>query len=212
MRSMESNTPRAGPRPSSRRSFVVGTATTLCLLGATDRLLAQGSPATAAKTPGGEPGAGGVPPALAFLGFELVDDHPAPENAAGLKTRLSLIERDMAAGLAARNLYRVVDIGPARASIEKLRNQVQFLYSCNDCLGPIGKDLGLRLVATGWVQRVSSLILNINLQITDVVDNRMALTKSVDIRGDNDTAWQRGVAFMLRDMTERRNLQPRYGL
>jgi hypothetical protein len=62
------------------------------------------------------------------------------------------------------------------------------------------------------VQRVSHLILNLNLAVWDVPDDRMTLTKSVDIRGDNDESWRRGVDYMLRDMVERRARQPRYGL
>ena len=69
----------------------------------------------------------------------------------------------------------------------------------------------MRLVGTGWVQRVGNLILNLNLQIQDVRSERLVLTKSVDIRGDNDTSWQRGIAYMLRDMEERRQRQPAYG-
>ena len=70
----------------------------------------------------------------------------------------------------------------------------------------------MRLVGVGWVQRVSNLILNLNLAVWDVPQDRMTLTKSVDIRGDTDESWRRGVDYMLRDMVERRARQPRYGL
>jgi hypothetical protein len=58
---------------------------------------------------------------------------------------------------------------------------------------------------------VSNLILNLNLAIWRTADDQMVLTKSVDIRGDNDESWRRGIAFMLRDMVERRARQPMYG-
>ena len=75
---------------------------------------------------------------------------------------------------------------------------------------------GAALVGVGWVQRVSHLILNLililNLGLWATGDDRLVLTKSVDIRGDTDESWRRGVDYMLRDMVERRARQPRYGL
>jgi hypothetical protein len=152
------------------------------------------------------------PPALAFLGFELIDDQPDPARDAAHQARLALIGRQMAQGLAERGLYRVVDLAPAAAAIAQARAENEFLHRCNGCLVGVGAALDTRLVGVGWVQRVSNLILNLNLAIWAVAEDRMTLTKSVDIRGDNDESWRRGVAYMLRDMAERRVRQPRYGV
>lgn len=151
-------------------------------------------------------------PGLAFAGFEVIDDQPDPARVAGLNARVALVTAQMARGLDERGLYRVVDIGPAAAALERARAENEFLHRCNGCLGGVGQAAGVRLVGVGWVQRVSNLILNMNLAIWDVQDDRMVLTKSVDIRGDNEESWRRGVAYMLRDMVERRERQPRYGL
>ena len=43
-------------------------------------------------------------------------------------------------------------------------------------------------------------------------DDRLVLTKSVDIRGDNDESWRRGMAYMLCDLAKRRKRPPRYGM
>ena len=153
-----------------------------------------------------------APPRLAFLGFELIDDHPDPARDAAHQARLALISQQMAQGLAERGLYRVVDLTPAEAAIRQARAENEFLHRCNGCLVGVGAALDTRLVGVGWVQRVSNLILNLNLAIWAVTEDRMTLTKSVDIRGDNDESWRRGVAYMLRDMTERRQRQPCYGL
>lgn len=151
-------------------------------------------------------------PGLAFAGFEVIDDQPDPARVAGLNARVALVTAQMARGLDERGLYRVVDIGPAAAALERARAENEFLHRCNGCLTGVGQAAGVRLVGVGWVQRVSNLILNMNLAIWDVQDDRMVLTKSVDIRGDNEESWRRGVAYMLRDMVERRERQPRYGL
>ena len=57
-------------------------------------------------------------------------------------------------------------------------------------------------VLTGWVQKTSNLILNINIQIRDVRTEKIVLNKSVDIRGNNDDTWRRGVRYMVRSMVE----------
>lgn len=163
------------------------------------------------------PGSGAIaaeeaPPTLAFVGFELIDDQPDPARMPQLQARLEAIGRQMARGLDERGLYRVVDLAPAAAALERARRENEYLHRCNGCLAGIGAASGSHRVGVGWVQRVSNLILNLNLAIWDVRDDRMLLTKSVDIRGDNDESWRRGIAYMLRDMVERRARQPRYGL
>ena len=156
-----------------------------------------------------------VPP-LAFAGFELIDEQPDPVRTALQPPRLARLSEQMARGLHDRGLYRVVGLDSGSdsvsAAVAQVRGTVDLLHRCNGCLDPIAEAAQVRLVGVGWVQRVSNLILNLNLAVWDVPDDRMTLTKSVDIRGDNDESWRRGVDYMLRDMVERRARQPRYGL
>lgn len=150
-------------------------------------------------------------PTLAVLGFDLVDDHPDPARAALLRGRLSAITKQLEEGLHGRALYRVVDTAAAQDLITAQRERNEFLYRCNDCLADVGQRLGTRLVAVGWVQRVSELILNINVSVQDSQTGVEVLSKSVDLRGNTDETWARGVNFMLRDWAERRARNPRYG-
>ena len=62
------------------------------------------------------------------------------------------------------------------------------------------------------MQKVSNLILNVNIEIREVATNRVALVKSVDMRGNNDESWIRAVRFLVRDIDDRRQANPRYGL
>lgn len=153
-------------------------------------------------------------PLLAFAGFELIDEQPDPARTALQPPRLARISEQMARGLHERGLYRVVEAAnvSVSAAVARVRETQELLHRCNGCLDPIAQAAQARLVGVGWVQRVSNLILNLNLAVWDVPDDRMTLTKSVDIRGDNDESWRRGVDYMLRDMVERRVRQPRYGL
>ena len=151
------------------------------------------------------------PPTLAVLGFDLVDDHPDPARAELLRPRLAAIKTQLEKGLHERGLYRVVDPAAAQDLINIQRASNEFLYRCNDCLADVGKRLDTRLVAVGWVQRVSELILNVNVLVLDSQTGVEVLSKSVDLRGNTDETWARGVNFMLRDWAERRTRNPRYG-
>ncbi|MCY7370735.1 MAG: DUF3280 domain-containing protein [Polaromonas sp.] len=151
------------------------------------------------------------PPSLAVIGFELVDDHPDPARAELLRPRLAAIKKQLEQGLHDRALYRIVETTSAQDLIDVQLAQNQFLYRCNDCLKAVGQRLGTRLVAVGWVQRVSELILNVNISVQDSQTGVEVLSKSVDLRGNTDETWARGVNFMLRDWAERRARNPRYG-
>ena len=111
-----------------------------------------------------------------------------------------------------RGPYHRLDIASVRVEVDWVRAEQAWVYRCNGCLVKIGAKLGTRLVAVGWVQKVSNLILDINLRIRDVSNDTVVLTKSVDLRGNTDETWSRAVNFMVRDMAERRERNPRYGV
>jgi hypothetical protein len=149
---------------------------------------------------------------VAVVGFELVDEQPDPARDEAMRRRLASIQAQLEKGLAERGLYRVVDIAPAKGLVDAARASNAFVYRCNGCLAPIGERLNTRLVIVGWVQRVSELILNINVAVKDAKSGVDVLTKSVDLRGNNDESFSRGMNFMLRDWAERRQRNPSYGL
>jgi len=148
---------------------------------------------------------------LAVLDFELEDDHDNPLTKAAQDVRLARAGTQLRAELAARQLYRVVDETPSAPLQQRLRSQQAFLYRCDDCAEQVGVLLGVELVMTPWVQKVSELILNLNVQILDVQANKVVFTKSVDMRGNNDESWTRAVSYLVREIAERRERNPRYG-
>jgi hypothetical protein len=54
------------------------------------------------------------------------------------------------------------------------------------------------------VQKVSNLILNINIEIKEVASGQTILNKSVDIRGNTDQSWSRGISYMVRGMVDKK--------
>jgi hypothetical protein len=73
------------------------------------------------------------------------------------------------------------------------------MRSCKGCDVDLARKAGATIAVTGWVQKVSNLILNINLVARDVGTGRVIDAGSVDIRGNTDESWSRGLSYLLRD-------------
>jgi len=140
---------------------------------------------------------------LLMLDFELIDEQapevPFPEAPA----RLAMISQRLREAFERERLYAVVDRAPVQALIEST-NKTQNLLSCNGCELEIARKAGADRILVGWVQKVSNLILNINIEVRELADGNNVLNKSVDLRGNTDQTWQRGIDFLVRDMVEKR--------
>lgn len=139
---------------------------------------------------------------LVMLEFELIDDTLDEAAKPAQKQRLERINQELRRLFIENKLYDVVDNTPAAALIEKLKGSYE-LRDCNGCDVEIGQALGADRVMTAWVQKVSNLILNINIQIRDVQSGNVVLNKSVDIRSNTDDSWLRGIRYMVRSMIEK---------
>lgn len=117
------------------------------------------------------------------------------------QARLQALDAQLRAALAASGRYTLVDIAPvaAKAAAGSLR-------SCASCGPALAQQLGAQVEVNGWVQKVSNLILNINLVVrvaaggagADAASGRVIAAGSADIRGNTDESWQRGLAWLLR--------------
>lgn len=139
---------------------------------------------------------------IAILDFELIDDTLETAKDEAQKARLQQISNQLRAAFTENHLYRVVDNAPAAAMITDLSSRFA-LHDCNGCDVDIGRALKTDRVLTAWVQKVSNLILNINVQIRDVRTGLVMLNKSVDIRSNTDDSWSRGIRYMVRSMVEK---------
>ncbi|MET0430859.1 MAG: DUF3280 domain-containing protein, partial [Hyphomicrobium sp.] len=73
----------------------------------------------------------------------------------------------------------------------------QAVGSCGGCEAVYGKDLKADRVAWIVVQKVSNLILNMNVYIADPATDKYTFIKSVDIRGNTDESWSRSLTYLL---------------
>ncbi len=140
---------------------------------------------------------------LLMLEFELIDEQkdivPFPEKEA----RLAMVSQRLRETLIKEKLYNVIDSAPV-AQLIRAEAERQSLLGCNGCELDIARKAGADRILLAWVQKVSNLILNINIEIRDATTGNAVLAKSVDIRGNTDQSWQRGIDFMVRDMVEKK--------
>ena len=109
------------------------------------------------------------------------------------QARLARLDAQLRVALAASGGYTLVDTAPVAAQV-----QSRSLQSCDTCAADLAHRLGAAVAVNGWVQKVSPLILNINLIVRDAATNKMLRAGSVDIRGDTDESWTRGLAWLLK--------------
>ena len=135
----------------------------------------------------------------AVMDFELIDDmraYETPEVLAAQDRRILLISDAFRKDLERRGMYRIADNSTVSIMITDLETR-QALRNCNGCEIDIGRALGSDVVVIGWVQKVSNLILNINIEVRDVGSGQMLYVKSVDLRSNTDRSWLRGIRFMV---------------
>jgi hypothetical protein len=81
------------------------------------------------------------------------------------------------------------------------------LQACGGCDVQYAQQLGADLAVTGVVQKVSALILNMNIYLRDARTGRLVTAMSADFLSNTDESWSRTMSFLLRN----RLLAPNYG-
>jgi hypothetical protein len=104
--------------------------------------------------------------------------------------------------LADSGKFTVVDIAPVNAAAHGSN-----LQACGGCEVRFAEQLGADLAITGVVQKVSNLILNMNIYLRDVRTGQIVTAVSADLRGNTDESWSRAMSYLLRN----RLLAPNYG-
>jgi Protein of unknown function (DUF2380) len=128
---------------------------------------------------------------IVLFDFELINTSLEPTHP-DEEARLAMVSSLVRAEFARRDDFEVVDLAPIEDEVERI-----YLRGCNGCELKLAQRLGAELAGLGWVQKVSNLILNINLQVRDVASGRLTHAGTVDIRGNTDESWQRGVRYLL---------------
>lgn len=134
------------------------------------------------------------PPKAAVFDFQLADQGAAGPTEAD-RARLGPLSEQLRSLLAESGRYRIVSTDPVKAEVSKGAD----LRRCNGCAEDYARKLGADVAITGEIQKVSNLILNVNVYVKDLRGNKPEQGYSVDIRGDNDTSFDRGLKYLVKN-------------
>ena len=141
------------------------------------------------------PAAAAERPRVAFFGFSIINTSLEPTKPAE-EARLRMLDALLRERLAGSGRFALVEIS---SELQQEIARGADIRDCNGCERDYAKRAGADWAAWGTVQKVSNLILNINLYIEDAQTGKLEFVKSVDIRGNTDESWRHGLDYMLRN-------------
>lgn len=136
--------------------------------------------------------AGAAPEKAAVFDFQFSNLSPVPGDAAD-RARLRRTSDQLRDLLQTKGLFVVVPTDPVKDEVAKSAD----LRRCNGCADAFARKLGADVAITGEVQKVSNLILNLNVYVKPLSGNSPEKAYSVDLRGDTDESFERGIRFLV---------------
>jgi uncharacterized protein DUF2380 len=132
-------------------------------------------------------------PAAVFP-FELLDTSGEGEKP-GQAERLALATSTLTQALEQSGRYRAVDLAPLAGEIKATEPR----YRCDGCWKAVAKKAGAAVGVIPVVHKVSTLISTMDIWIADIESDTWIAHVQGQIRGDSDTAYTRGVQFLVKD-------------
>ena len=145
------------------------------------------------------------PPKLAVFDFEMIDTSLQGEvygKRSDEQERLKRTGDQLRRELGESGKFQILDIAPVNVAAHQ--NNLQ---ACGGCDAKLARQLGVDLYITGTVQKVSNLILNVNVYLHDAETGRLITAASADMRGNTDESWSRATHYLVKE----RLLAPNYG-
>ncbi|MGC3939789.1 DUF3280 domain-containing protein [Roseobacter sp. EG26] len=134
---------------------------------------------------------------VAFFGLTLLDTSlqttELGQDPAELE-RLAAVEKIIADRFEQEG-YVLLELDPVRKDIDRYVN----LAKCYGCDTRIATKLGADFALVGEVQKTSNLILSMNLQLRAADTGELVKGGVVEIRGNNDESWYRGMRYILKN-------------
>jgi len=132
-------------------------------------------------------------PAAVFP-FELLDTSGEGEKP-GQAERLALATSTLTQALEQSGRYRAVDLAPLADEIKATEPR----YRCEGCWKAVATKAGAAVAVIPVVHKVSTLISTMDIWIADLQSDTWIAHVQGQIRGDSDTAYTRGVQFLVKD-------------
>lgn len=134
-------------------------------------------------------------PSIAVISMELINTSLQPTSDVE-RGRIAMVKTELTKLLADSGRYRIVALPPSVMNEIASRPNIA---GCAGCQYQWGKQVGADMVVWGTVQKVSNLILNINVYMDDVKTEKPVFGTSVDIRGNTDESWDRGIRYLVKN-------------
>jgi hypothetical protein len=142
---------------------------------------------------------------VAVFDFELIDTSLEGEIRGARpdeQARLDQVSSRLREKLKDSGRFSLVDIAPVAAEA-----RASNLQGCGGCDTRLAGRVGAELSITGTVQKVSNLILNMNIYVREASSGATLAAMSADMRGNTDESWFRTLDWLIRN----RLLAPDYG-
>jgi hypothetical protein len=89
--------------------------------------------------------------------------------------------------------FHLVDVAPVATEAAAMH-----LQACGGCDADLARRVGAQVSITGTVQKVSNLILNMNIYLKDTMSGRLVAV-GADFRGNTDESWSRALDWIVRN-------------
>lgn len=134
---------------------------------------------------------------VAFLGLGFIDSSTegAYNGARADETQRRAMLEDLIRTRFTDEGFELIPLDPVAGDLAATLNPAD----CAGCDVRFGARLGADYVLVGEVQKVSNLILSMNLVLRDTVTGQMIRGLSVDIRSNTDESWRRGMNYILKN-------------
>jgi hypothetical protein len=113
--------------------------------------------------------------------------------------RLEEVTQRLREHLTRSGKFELVDI--ARFAAQAAASNLQ---ACGNCADKFARELGADYAFTGVVLKMSDLILTINVYVHEAESGLPMASATVDIRGNTDEAWRRGLDYLYENVLSKR--------
>jgi hypothetical protein len=147
-----------------------------------------------------------APRSVAIFDFEFIDtslEGAVNGPRADEQDRLRRLDEQLRTRLKQSEQFQIIDTAPVAT-----KAHASNLQACGGCDADLANSLGADWAITGTVQKVSNLILNVNLYVRDAKTHKLIANMSADMRGNANESWSRTLDWLLRN----RLLMPNFGM
>lgn len=109
--------------------------------------------------------------------------------------RLKLIADELRSLMEKDERYQVVDLSGKAQEIDAASP----FYKCDGCEVPIAKEAGADVVVTGYVDKLSNALIQLQLVERNVATGELTKTMSASINGNTDELWLHGLKYLWRN-------------